>query len=189
MKTGKGLLVALFFATVTVLTAQEKHVDVKKSSIVWVGEKVAGQHTGEISFKSGSIVMDGDKVVEGTFLVDMTSITCTDLKDAEWNGKLVGHLKSDDFFGVEKFPVSKLVIDKGGVLSAEATVLSGALTIKGQTHPVALKAMKEGGVLVAKVDVDRTLYDIKYGSGKFFDNLGDKMIKDIFKLEVKVVVE
>lgn len=189
MKTLKTLFTVLFLVTGVAIFAQSKSVNVEKSTIKWVGEKVAGAHEGEIKFKSGSLELDGDKVIGGTFDVDMTTITCTDLTDAEWNGKLVGHLKSDDFFSVAKSPVSTLVIDKGGVLSTEATELSGLLTIKGITHPIKFKAMKDGAAFVAKVDVDRTLYNIKYGSGKFFDNLGDKMIKDIFKLDIKVVVE
>lgn len=189
MKTVKALLAVGLLVVGTALSAQSKTVDVEKSTIKWVGEKVAGAHEGNIQFKSGELNLDGDKVQGGTFVVDMTTITNTDLSDPEWNGKLVGHLKSDDFFGVEKYPVSMLVLDKGGKLTKEESEITGKLTIKGKEHPVTIKAKKDGDVVSAKVEVDRTLYDIRYGSGKFFDNLGDKMIKDIFKLEIKVVLE
>lgn len=188
MKLIKTLLAGLLVIGSTTVFAQSTNIDVKKSTIKWVGEKVSGMHEGTIMFKSGQVTMAGDKITAGVFVVDMTSITCTDLEDAEWNGKLIGHLKSDDFFGVEKFPTSKLVITKGGKISDSATELTANLTIKGVTHPVVIKAKKEGDKLLADVTVDRTLYNIRYGSGKFFDNLGDKMIKDNFVLIISVIL-
>lgn len=184
----KTLFSALLLISATTLFAQSQKINVEKSTIKWVGEKVTGMHTGAISFKSGEVTMSDSKISGGEFLVDMTSITCTDLEDAEWNGKLVGHLKSDDFFGVEKYPVAKLTITKGGAISETATELTANLTIKGKTHPVVIKVKKEGDKLIGEVTVDRTLYDIRYGSGQFFDNLGDKMIKDNFMLTVAIVL-
>jgi polyisoprenoid-binding protein YceI len=110
-----------------------------------------------------------------------------DLEAGEWHDKLVGHLKSDDFFGVEKFPTSELIITESAPFKNNEATVTGKLTIKGITHPVTFKAVKVGTGYTALITVDRTKYDIKYGSGKFFDSLGDKMIYDEFTLDVKLV--
>ena len=121
----------------------------------------------------------------------MTSIVCKDLKDAEYNGKLVGHLKNDDFFATDKFPKANFVLKSAKSTGVDTYDISGDLTIKGITKPVTFPAtVKVTGkalTAVAKITVDRTLYDIKYGSGSFFDNLGDKAINNDFTLDVNMV--
>ena len=130
--------------------------------------------------------MKDGKIVRGKFTVDMTSIEVTDLKAGEGKEKLEGHLKADDFFGVEKFATAsmnfKMVTPKAnGVYSVVAD-----LTIKGITKPVNFDLTVKDNNATAKVVVDRTKYDIKYGSGSFFDNLGDKVISDNFDLTVSL---
>ena len=111
MKNLKSLAIALFLAAGVSVNAQTKKIDVKASTINWVGKKVTGQHSGTVNFKDGAVVLKGTKLVGGTFTVDMTSLTATDLT-GEYQQKLNGHLKADDFFGTDKFPTSTLVIKK-----------------------------------------------------------------------------
>jgi len=164
-------------------------VDAAKSTITWVGKKVTGSHNGTISLKSGSLNIDGKNVTGGTFTIDMNSI-----KDADGSEKLEGHLKADDFFGTAKFPTSTFIITKVTGSGANVTVF-GDLTIKGITKPLSFPAVvtvnTDGTVsaLAGKIVVDRTKYDIKYGSKSFFDSIGDKAINDDFELSVKLVAK
>lgn len=185
MKNFKAIALALFVAASTVVTAQNKKIDVAKSKIEWVGKKVTGQHNGTVNFKGGTLVFKGKKLTGGSFVVDMNSLTATDLQ-GEYQGKLNGHLKADDFFGTDKYATSKLVfkkiVDKGnGVYSVTAD-----LTIKDVTAPVTFELTIKGNTATTSFKVDRTKYGIKYGSGSFFDNLGDKTINDEFELTVSL---
>jgi polyisoprenoid-binding protein YceI len=116
----------------------------------------------------------------------------TTIKDADGSDRLVGHLKSDDFFGVEKYPVSLLVITGSESFDNGTAIVKGNLTIKGVTNPVEFKATtmkKDNGTwFFANIVVDRTKYNIRYGSGSFIANLGDKVIYDEFKLKVSLLV-
>lgn len=166
-------------------------VDVKASTLTWTGYKVTGQHTGNVKIKSGDLIFSGDVVTGGSFVIDVTSITCTDL-DAEYGGKLVGHLKSDDFFGADKYPTASLKITRAIPQGDGSYKILADLTIKGKTNPTKFvaKVAKEGNkqVATAEIKVDRSEYDIRYGSGSFFDNLGDKTIYDEFDLNVRLVL-
>lgn len=181
------LLTAVAFSF-GMVNAQEKQLDTSASSIVWNGKKVTGEHTGTISFKSGSLQFKGDKLKGGEFEVDMNSITCTDIEDEGYNKKLVNHLKSDDFFGVTTYPSSKLVltsVSKNG----KGYSIKGDLTIKQKTNPVEFMAQVDGKNFKGKMVIDRSKFDVRYGSGSFFDNLGDKTIYDDFTLEFSVKVK
>ncbi|MCU4156513.1 YceI family protein [Carboxylicivirga sp. A043] len=186
MKKGTLLLAILTFVAVT-LSSQTKKVDIALSEIIWTGEKVTGEHTGKIAFKKGKLEMTDKKIVGGEFVIDMNSITCSDIENKDYNTKLVGHLKSDDFFGVETYPESSLKLTKV-TSNGDKYDVKGDLTIKGKTHPVSFKVSNSGNTFEGKFKVDRTKYDVRYGSGQFFDNLGDKMIYDEFELAFKVVV-
>jgi polyisoprenoid-binding protein YceI len=166
------------------------------SSLGWVGKKVGGQHNGTIALKSGSVLVRGNQLSGGTFVVDMTSIKNTDLTDADYNAKLLGHLKSDDFFAVDKNPTATFVITgikplRGDASGNNATV-SGNLTIKGQTHPLSFPAkvgVKNGVASASGVaTIDRTQYDVKYGS-TLFGAAADKAIDDNFTLSFNVVAK
>ena len=166
-------------------------VDVQKSNIAWNGKKVAGQHSGNIKLTGGTLNLNDGKLSNGSFNINMNSITCTDLQ-GEWADKLVGHLKADDFFGVEKFPTSSFVITKVSPASAGTVNISGNLTIKGITKAISFPASMSvsGNTLTASakgVKVDRTKYDIRYGSKSFFDSIGDKAIDDEFTLDITLV--
>ncbi len=188
MKNLKSIALAVVVALSTVaVSAQTKKVDASKSSINWVGKKVTGQHNGTINLKSGTLVYKGKKLAGGTFVVDMTSLTATDLQ-GEYQGKLNGHLKADDFFGTDKFPTSTLVFKKVAAKGANKYTVTADLTIKGITKPVTFDLATTANSASTKFNVDRTKYDIKYGSGNFFANLGDKTIADEFELEVALKI-
>jgi polyisoprenoid-binding protein YceI len=114
MKTKHLLLTAAFAFVAFAFNAASivYKVDNKQSKVTWIGRKVTGEHTGAISILDGTFSSDGKSITGGTFNMDMSSITCTDLTDAEYNGKLIGHLKSEDFFSTDKFAKSTLVLTK-----------------------------------------------------------------------------
>jgi len=184
------LLVAVVsLSAFTTIKSVTYTVDAAKSTITWVGKKVTGSHNGTVSLKSGTLIFDGKKLVQGGFIIDMNSI-----KDADGSAKLEGHLKADDFFGVAKFPAAQFVITKVVGSGANVTV-TGDLTIKGITKPLSFPATvsvnADGTVsaLAGKIVVDRTKYDIRYGSKSFFDSIGDKAIDDNFEIAVKLVAK
>ncbi|TAF45112.1 MAG: YceI family protein [Sphingobacteriales bacterium] len=165
-------------------------VNVNKSSVTWVGRKVTGEHAGKIKLASGNLIADNKTLKGGNFTIDMTSISCTDLT-GEYMEKLLGHLKSDDFFAVEKYPVSTFEITKVTPLGKGTANITGKLSIKGITQTINFPAVItiSGKTIVAeakKVMVDRTNFDIRYGSKSFF-NLGDKAIDNDFELNISLV--
>ena len=166
-------------------------VDTKNSTVVWGAKKVTGTHAGNVPISSGSLILDGDKLKGGTFVLDMKNLTVTDVKDADMNGKLTGHLKNADFFAVEAHPQAKFVITSVTPKGAGAYDVTGKLTIKGITSDIKFPAtVKSEGKKVtadAKITVDRTKYDIKFRSSNFFENLGDKAIDNDFTLDVNLV--
>lgn len=180
LKTITLSLVALMSFTAN---AQTKKIDAKKSNIHWVGKKVTGQHEGTISLKDGALVFKGDKLAGGNFTVDMTTINTTDLSGG-MKENLDGHLKSDDFFGVEKFQTANLVFKTIATKDSNNYTITADLTIKGITNSISFDMNVNGKVATSKLIVDRTKYDIKYKSGNFFENLGDKTIYDDFELDV-----
>ncbi len=183
MRNLKTFAIALFLTVATVATAQTKKVNASKSKISWIGKKVTGQHEGTVNLKEGSLLFKGAKLIGGTFTVDMTSLTSTDLT-GEYQGKLNGHLKSEDFFGTEKFPTSKLTFKKVTEKGNGVYTVTANLTIKDVTSPVTFDITVKESTATANVKINRTKYGIKYGSGSFFDNLGDKAISDEFELNV-----
>ncbi len=185
MKKIANTILLLLLSTV-IVSAENYVVNTSSSVLKWNGKKVAGEHYGKISLKEGSFTLKNDKLTEGKFVIDMKSITSEDLPAGEWNDKLVGHLKSDDFFGVEKYPESILIIKSSTPLKDGKAKVKGELTIKGITHPIEFDAVQNGMNVTAKITVDRSLYNVRYGSGKFFQNLGDKTIYDDFTIEVSI---
>ncbi|WP_264563730.1 YceI family protein [Flavobacterium sp. N3904] len=186
MKNLKSIALAFVVALSTLaVTAQTKKVDVSKSTINWVGKKVTGQHSGTVAIKSGALVFKKNVLAGGTFTVDMTTLTSTDLT-GEYLGKLNGHLKSEDFFSTEKFPTSTLVFKTIAAKGNDVYTVTADLTIKGKTNPVTFDITVKGDTATTAFKVDRTKYDIKYGSGSFFEGLGDKTIYDDFELTVSL---
>lgn len=177
-KKAKGKKVATALVT--------KKVDTEKSTITWIGKKVTGQHEGTVKLQNGLLIFGKNELKGGNFTIDMRTISTTDLQ-GEWKDKLDGHLKNDDFFGVDKHPTSKLkfktISNKGnGVYTIVAD-----LTIKNITNPVTFDLTVGQNSASTTLKIDRTKYDIKYNSGSFFSSLGDKTINDEFDLTVNLV--
>ncbi|MBW8685720.1 YceI family protein [Chitinophaga rhizophila] len=166
-------------------------IDSKNSKLVWTARKVTGTHTGTIAISSGTLNVESNSLKSGSFKLDTRSITVTDIKDAEGNAKLTGHLKGDDFFAVEKYPSADFLITGIKPHSTNQYEVTGTLTIKGITNNIAFPATvtmdKSKLTAQAKVSVDRTKYDIKYRSKHYFENLGDKAIYDDFDLDIILV--
>jgi polyisoprenoid-binding protein YceI len=165
-------------------------VNTTNSNITWKGYKVTGEHTGNVKVKSGSLDMTDGKLTGGSFEIDMNSITCTDMQ-GEYGDKLVGHLKSADFFGVEKYPTAKFVITRAIATDSKGGYkIVGNLTIKATTKEMKFNAtvVEKDGVISAggSLKVDRSDFDVRYGSGSFFDGLGDKTIYDEFDLNLAI---
>ncbi len=193
MKTKITSLIILLQFAIVAAFSQSYNVDAAKSTLNWKAEKITGFHEGTISLKSGSLKIASDKITSGSFVINMSTIVNTDLTDAEYNKKLVGHLSSPDFFDVAKFPEAVFTITKPVDVSKSVTEIHGNLTIKGISKPLSFKAVvkKDGNSYVFNANsivVDRTLYNIKYGSGSFFSDLGDKVIYDEFTIKLKLVV-
>lgn len=173
--------VALFTFSFTSIEKEQKNIKTENSKVVWKGYKVAGSHEGTIDIKSGSLSFNEGKLIDGTIIIDMTTIANTDL-EGEYKGKLEGHLKSDDFFGVETHNTAALEFTSVKLASKNAYNVEGDLTIKGKTNPVSFTISIYGNKATANLKVDRTKFDVKYGSASFFDNLKDKAIYDEFDL-------
>lgn len=176
-----ALVVATFTFAFTPIEDGVKEVKVETSSVTWKGYKVTGSHMGSIALKEGSLEFKDDKLVGGEFTIDMTSVENTDM-EGEYKTKLEGHLKSDDFFGVQTYPTAKLVFNKVKSTGKNSYEVTGDLTIKGQTNPVTFDMSIYGNKATANLKIDRTKFDVRYGSTSFFDNLQDKAIYDEFDL-------
>ena len=176
-----------FTATATTpVDGEKKEVKTKESTVTWKAYKVTGSHKGTIDLKEGALIFDKGKLTGGEFMVDMTTLVSTDL-EGEYKGKLEGHLKSDDFFGVATHTTSTLVFTKVETSGKNSYKVTGDLTIKGITKAVTFDVSVYGSKATATMKIDRAEYDVRYGSGSFFDNLGDKTIYDEFDLVVDLV--
>jgi len=176
-------LVFGFTATANLTEDDRKEVNAEKSTVTWKAYKVTGSHTGTVTLQSGALDFDGDKLTGGEFTVDMTSINTTDL-EGDYKNKLDGHLKSADFFGVDTHTTSTMKFTKVEASGKNSYKVTGDLTIKGITKAVTFDVSIYGSKATATLKVDRAAYDVRYGSGSFFDNLGDKTIYDEFDLVV-----
>ncbi len=168
------------------------------STLGWEGKAVTHGHNGTMQFSNGELLVKGDAVVGGTVTVDMKTLKATDIKDAESQGKFVGHMTSEDFFGVEKNPTATFKIVsvtpiKGAAKDANNATIAGDMTIKGVTQRITFPAkvgVKDGVAAASgKVTIDRTKYGLKYGSKTFFDSIGDKAIYDNFDLSFNVIAK
>lgn len=189
----KILLAALFTISSFGAFAQTYNVDQAQSKITYIGRKVTGEHTGHLKAKNGKITLKDDVITGGEVVVDMNSLTSTDITDPEYNGKFVGHMKSEDFFNTAKYPEAKLVIKSSKKVSKGLEV-KGDMTILGQTKPVTFivtDVKKTDSAFSGKssLTLDRTLWGIKYGSTSFFKSLGDKAINNDFDLTIELAAK
>ena len=168
------------------------------STLGWAAKAVTHGHNGTVQFSTGELLVSGNQLVGGTVTVNMKTLKATDITDAENNGKFMGHLTSDDFFATAKyatasFKITKVTPIKGAGATANNATIAGELTIKGITKPLRFPAKVgvKNGVAAATgtATVNRTHYDIKYGSKSFFEGIGDKAIYDDFTLSFNVIAK
>ena len=195
------LALSLILAHTAIASAKSTlALDTKASSVQWTGSKIIGDsHTGTIQITSGMVQMDGQNLVGGEFTIDMNSINNTDLaKDPKGKAKLEGHLKSDDFFGVAKHPTAVFKISEVKPNTDKKMKhthnITGDLTIKGKTNkvtvPATIKMEKDKATAMASFEIDRTLWDVKFGSKNFFENLaGDRVINNNIKFDLNLVAQ
>ncbi|MRG45721.1 YceI family protein [Chitinophaga sp. SYP-B3965] len=167
---------------------QKFEIVVANSNIDWLGRKVTGAHNGTIAVKRGELILADGQLSGGQFTFDTTSIKILDITDPATNAQFAGHLASADFFASEQYPEASFEIT-----SVDGAHVAGNLTIKDITHPISFDAQVNtaGDSLTAsgKIIVDRTLFDIKFRSGNFFQNLGDTLIYNDFELNVTLTAK
>ena len=179
-------LILSTFLTLSVMASNPSEPKpVKSSSVSWTASKVTGTHSGVITLGESHLDMEGERVVGGRIAVDMSSIIVTDL-EGESKANLEGHLKSDDFFGVAQHPTASLDITGSTANDDGTQQVTGNITIKGVTQPISFTMSFKGNYATAALNIDRTKFGIRYGSGSFFDNLGDKAINDEFQIRAKL---
>ena len=172
-------------ATITAADATYNIVQ-DESSLVWTGREVStSSHYGTINFTSGQFEIADGLISQGEFLVDMTSIIVQDMTGGS-KERLEGHLRSDDFFSVESFPTAHLYISSSEVISNGKWMVNGFLTIKDISHPVLFEMANTEDGWNANLVFDRSKYNVKFRSGTFFENLGDKLIYDDIELKINL---
>jgi len=169
-------------------------VDPMNSALTWTGKKITGKnHFGSIMFNSGNLEFENGSIKSGDLSIDMTTITVLDIKDEKMKAKLEGHLNSPDFFDTAKFPESKFVLSSVEKGENSSFKVKGNLTIKGITQEVSgniLLVLKNNQLIGGgTVTFDRSKFDVKYGSGSFFENLGDDLIEDNVDMKIKIVAK
>jgi polyisoprenoid-binding protein YceI len=166
-------------------------VDKNESTVTWKAKKVTGEHYGKVTIANADLDYENGKIQGGSFTMDMLSITVEDITDEGSNKRLTDHLKSDDFFSVEKFNTSTLKITDAKTSNGKDYQITGDLSIKGiknqVTFPATLEMVENKVITTAEITFDRTKFDIKYRSGNYFENLADRLIYDDVNLEVKLV--
>ena len=170
------------------ITAADATYNIKQdeSSLVWTGREVStSSHYGTINFTSGQFEIADGLISQGEFLVDMTSINVQDLTGGS-KERLEGHLRSDDFFSVDSFPTAYLNISGSELISNGKWMVNGTLSIKDISHPVLFEMANTEDGWNASLVFDRSKYNVKFRSGTFFENLGDKLIYDDIELEINL---
>ncbi len=198
-KAGGFVCAAIFLISASFAFAEAAPVavplDTNSSVISWVGKKVTGEHRGTVRISSGEALLSDGVLVGGNFNVDLSSIRVGDIDDPEDNQKLTKHLKSEDFFAASLYPAANFTITKaeaipGAKAGAANYKVVGDLSIKGIKREVQfpVTVVMENGKAraTAKFELDRTKWGVRYGSGQFFENLGDKLIYDNFEVAFDV---
>jgi len=174
-------------------------IDLEKSRLEWIGRNLNNRHYGRIAIAGGELIVRNGFPTNGRVVLNMSSITDLDLQDDSLRELLNRHLKSDDFFAVDRFPTSLFEL-AGWKPLVEATpgapncTVTGSLTTKDIRRPVSFPAFigpQEDGSIRAHVsfDIDRTLWNVLYGSGRLFDRLGMHLVHDFISLELFIVAK
>ena len=185
---------------VTLITASDTlYINVDSSTINWIGRKVTGEHSGTLNLSKGWVVMQEGSIIGGKFSFDMTSIKNTDIESPEWKEKLEKHLMAEDFFFTDSFPHAILEIKDHSQIVKYNTEINNRiiadLNIRGITHeinfPLEISQVQSIFYTEGTIDINRTIFNIRYKSGTFFEELGDRMIYDDFtvqfSLQTKVI--
>ena len=173
------------FFTLQSFNLEKEDVKIKESTLTWVGSKVTGSHEGTIDLESGYLTLEKNNLIGGKFIIDMTTVICTDLS-GKGKASIENHLKSDDFFSVDKFPTASLTIldvKKNGLGQYK---VNANITIKEITQKIVFDAEIKERTAKAKLVIDRTEFGIIYKSGNFFEELADKAIYDEFELSIEL---
>tara|TARA_X000001036_G_C20689302_1_gene808853 strand:- start:4373 stop:4960 length:588 start_codon:yes stop_codon:yes gene_type:complete len=177
--------------------ADSYKVDVDSSTIEWIGRKVTGEHDGNLKILYGNIrkYLDTEQkeVIKGNIVIDMTTITNNDIESKKYQKYFVDHLNSSDFFDVAHFSKSQLKILDNIILSNDSSgnmMITAEITIKGITQkvkfPAKIEFLDDSAIAVGTIDIDRTLFDIRYKSKSFFPDMGDYFIYDDFTLNFTI---
>jgi K(+)-stimulated pyrophosphate-energized sodium pump len=165
----------------------------EESDVEWLGGKIYENHFGKITVSEGELLVENGKIVSGKAVVDMHSITVSDISNPTDNAKLISHFKGDDFFSINEFPTATLKISSVSNIEEGFAVVNGGLTIKGITHDISFpaKITNEGNIIKASADfkVDRAKYNVRYGSKSFFDDLANKFIRDEIDFKVSLIAK
>jgi len=180
-----AIVLITFFSIQSFSLIQKETINVISSKIVWKAYKVTGSHEGTISLKSGKLNFNNDVLVGGDFQVDMNSLLCTDLS-GDYKTQLEGHLKSDDFFNSNNHPNSSLTFTNVKPINNNSYNVDAEISIKGKKETVSFVVSVYGNKATGVLKLDRTKFDIKYGSGSFFAGLGDNLIYDEFDLIIDI---
>lgn len=190
----KKIILSISFALISILSFSTKPhianvmVNTQNSTIKWTGSKLSSSHDGNINIQKGVLMIDHGTLVGGQFSINMNSITCNDIKSVDKNEYFVSHLKNEDFFNVEKFPSSTITIVSATKSEGNIYKIIADLTIMGITNSVAFNADVDingpNFLATAKIKIDRTRWGIKYKSGNFFKDLGDKIILDEIEFDI-----
>jgi polyisoprenoid-binding protein YceI len=157
-----------------------------KSKMRWTGRKITGQHNGTVPVSSGELTVENGILKGGSIIIDLSGLICEDLS-GESKNELESILKGPDFFDVTKSPTAKFLITSVRQINPHQFEITGDLTIRNQTVSQSTKilVLPNGSSAVnvsGGIAIDRTKFGIKYGSGKFFKDLGDNLIDDTFAL-------
>lgn len=184
MKNLFTFLAIIFFSN---FSFSQLSLDLEKSKIKWTGKKITNaSHWGSLRFSEANLEFDGDDLVRGKFIVDMSTMSVDDIQ-GRGKQRLEGHLRNEDFFDVNNHKEAILMFDERVPLTNGVYVVSGSLTIKGISNPVNFTLVPNGQNYSSSLTFDRTKFEITYSSGNFFENLGDRLILDDVELEVSLV--
>lgn len=180
-----------FFTLLTVIALAglfAQNINLNESSMEWKGKKITGEHYGDIQIAEADFKYEDGQLVSGTIVMDMQSISCADLT-GEKAENLVNHLKSPDFFDVESFPEAELSFNSVKQVEGNSYQITGTITIKGNTEPITFYANLGEKEATTTLKIDRSKFDVRYGSSSFFDDLGDKAIDNIFEIKARLVFQ
>ena len=173
------------------LSSGDYVMDNDNSSIKWTGRELSTKsHYGSLQMKNGSLTVNTDGTVNGIIKIDMTTIDCEDLQGRS-KASLERHLRSDDFFSVESHPIATLTFkSEGGMGAGNKLAFNGDLEIKGISHPISfeskVKSVDPKVNAIVDMTFDRSKYNVRFRSGTFFQNLGDKLIYDDIEISVDI---